>query len=124
MPHTAHSPTSRSLMPRVQENVFHLNPHRLPRPDDAISASRPIFVPVNELLTPLFVSRHTRFLNFTALLSASEFSPDQIASLEGKANHEWEAFIRRISRFSDWSAMLKEARGEWIMQRLGVCTHA
>ncbi|MDP3230630.1 MAG: hypothetical protein Q8N13_22015 [Acidovorax sp.] len=111
-------------MPRVQAKVLHLNP-RFPRLDDpARPENRSIFIPVDELLTPGFVARHTVFADFSALLRASAFGPDHVARLEESTDEEWEKFIRRVSSFSTWAAMLKDARGEWIMHRLGVCTDA
>ena len=110
-------------MPSVQANVLPLD-HRLPRVDPQRPASRAVFIPVDELLTPGFVARHTMFPDFGALLRASAFVPEQVVFLEKTSDDDWEKFIRRVSSFSSWSAMLKDARGEWIMRRLGVCTAA
>lgn len=108
-------------MPRVQQNVVHL---RLPRPDEIRSENRRLYVPVDELLTPRFVARHTTYSDFGSLLHASRFRPDQIVSLEETSDRGWEDFIRGTSRFSSWRAMLKDARGEWIMRRLGFFNEA
>lgn len=110
-------------MSRAQANVLPLN-HRLPRVDPQRPAGRAVFIPVDELLTPGFVARHTMFADFGALLRASAFVPEQVVFLEKTSDDDWEKFIRRVSSFSSWSAMLKDARGEWIMRRLGVCTVA
>ncbi len=64
------------------------------------------------------------FPDFGALLRASAFVPGQVVFLEKTSDDDWEKFIRRVSSFSSWNAMLKDARGEWIMHRLGVCTDA
>ncbi|WP_306554781.1 hypothetical protein [Acidovorax sp.] len=110
-------------MPSVQANILPLD-HLLPRVDPQRPASRAVFIPVDELLTPGFVARHTMFPDFGALLRASAFVPEQVVFLEKTSDDDWEKFIRRVSSFSTWNAMLKDARGEWIMRRLGVCTAA
>ena len=110
-------------MPRAQVNVLPLN-HRLPRVATLRPASRAVFIPVDELLTPGFVARHTIFADFGALLRASAFVPEQVVFLEKTSDDDWEKFIRRVSSFSTWNAMLKDARGEWIMRRMGVCIDA
>ncbi|MFN7152584.1 MAG: hypothetical protein ACK4OE_02750 [Acidovorax sp.] len=110
-------------MPRAQANVLPLD-HRLPRVDPQRTASRAVFIPVDELLTPGFVARHTMFPDFGALLRASAFVPEQVVFLERTSDDDWEKFIRRVSSFSTWNAMLKDARGEWIMRRMGVCIDA
>ena len=63
-------------------------------------------------------------MSFGALLRASAFVPEQVVFLEKTSDDDWEKFIRRVSSFATWSAMLRDARGEWIMRRLGVCTAA
>ncbi|WP_426306980.1 hypothetical protein ACN9MJ_07930 [Acidovorax facilis] len=106
-------------MPRVQANVLPLN-HRLPRVDPHRPSSRAVFIPVDELLTPGFVARHTMFPDFGALLRASALVPEQVVFLEKTSGDDWEKFIRRVSSFSTWTAMLRAARGEWIMHRMGI----
>jgi len=72
------------------------------------------------LLTPSFLSRYTKFSSFAALLGASGFSVERFSNLEERRDRRWDEFIGRASVFSDWSEMLRNARGEWMMQRLGV----
>ncbi len=107
-------------MPRAPNNVLQLNP-RLSRSEVVWPGVQPVYVPVDDLLTPRFLSRHTRFLDFRALLMASAFRPEQIPGLEHTIDPVWEVFIQRVSRFATWRAMLQDARGEWILHRLGVC---
>lgn len=95
---------------------------RLSHPDAAESAS--FRIPVDELLTGRFISRHTKFPSFAALLGASGFSAERFANIEGRTDRSWDEFIGRASDFSDWSEMLRDARGEWMMRRLGILVHA
>ena len=77
-------------------------------------------VPVNQLLTPRFLSRSTAFTSFESLLSASGFSAERFLALDGQPSRLWDHFIRRTSCFPDWKALLRDAQGEWIMLRLGI----
>ncbi len=90
------------------------------RPSSAETGSRSCRIPVDELLTSRFLARHTSFSSFAALFAASGLSPEQFSDLEERTDSCWEQFIQRSSGFSGWSAMLREARGEWFMRRLGI----
>ena len=96
----------------------------LRRSDAAGVESGPCWIPVEELLTSRFLSRHTSSSSFDTLLGASGLSPERFSTLQVRADSTWEAFIRRVSSFSDWNAMLRDARGEWIMQRPGIAVDA
>lgn len=77
-------------------------------------------VPVTELLTPAFVSAHTRFTSADELFEQSGFkieSPDDFTAIP---DAEWDNYIRSISSFSGWKAMLSEAAGAWTKKRLGI----
>ena len=77
-------------------------------------------VPVNELLTPDFVSAHTRFANVEALFAASPFKIETSEDLEAVPDAEMDAYIRSISSFPDWSSMLGAAGELWASKRLGL----
>lgn len=92
----------------------------LTRPRPAGGASSACRVPVDELLTARFLARHTRFPSFAALLAASGFSVERFSKLEGRKDRSWDDFIRGASDYADWSGMLHDARGEWMLGRLGI----
>ena len=77
-------------------------------------------VPIEDLLTPEFVSSHTKFANIEEMFEASGFkikSQDDFAAIP---DADWDAFIRSISAFSDWESMLGEAGAEWATKKLGL----
>lgn len=77
-------------------------------------------VPVKDLLTPAFVSRHTRFTDIDELFAASGFKVETQEDLAAIPDAEWDEFISSVSSFPDWGAMLGEATKEWAMKRLGI----
>ncbi len=77
-------------------------------------------VPIEELLTPEFVSSHTKFANIEEMLEASGFkieSQDDFAAIPDK---DKDKFIRSISAFSDWESMIGEAGSAWAVKKLGL----
>jgi hypothetical protein len=78
------------------------------------------WIAAGDLLTSSFVARHTEYATFDALFHAGGLTAERFANLSRHNDHSWEAFIRKSSCFSDWQSMLREARGEWLMRRLGV----
>ncbi|HID30656.1 MAG TPA: hypothetical protein EYP19_11710 [Desulfobacterales bacterium] len=76
-------------------------------------------VPLNELLTPAFVSKHTRFENVNEMFNASGFKIETQEDFAAIPDDEWDQFIRSISPFPDWQAMLREAGKEWVVKKLG-----
>ena len=108
-------------------NLIRNGPALRPIPPQSSSVgakSRSCRIPVDELLTAQFLSRHTKFENFAALLDASGLNAEGFSNLEGRADNGWDEFMGRVSRYSDWSEMLMDARGEWMMRRLGIVVDA
>jgi hypothetical protein len=97
---------------------------RLEQPPHVEDRLNSVWVPVDDLLPTRFISRNTKFPNFGALLSASGFSPASFSSIGERPCANWDDFIRRSSCFADWKAMLRDARGEWLMRRLGIFVDA
>jgi hypothetical protein len=81
-------------------------------------------VPISDLLTPGFVKRHSRFQNVEQFLSASGLSPCTLADLDPNGRQRWDDFTRLSTKFPAWDAMLREARGEWVMRRMGIIIDA
>lgn len=75
-------------------------------------------VPVTELLTPAFVSKHTRFSSADELFEKSGFKIEGPEDFAAIPDAEWDNYIRSISSFSGWKAMLSEATGAWTKKRL------
>ena len=77
-------------------------------------------VPVSEILTPAFLLRHTPFGSADEMYQASGFKIETPEDFEAIPDEELDAFIRSISSFTDWNAMLNEAGKEWATKKLGL----
>jgi hypothetical protein len=76
-------------------------------------------VPLAELLTSSFLSKHTRFSSADDLFRASGFKVQDQDDLVAIPGDRWDEFIRSVSHFENWKAMLGEATKEWTARRLG-----
>lgn len=76
-------------------------------------------VPIKDLLTPSFISRHTRFADVDEFFAASRFKVESQEDLEAIPDDKWNEYIQSVSSFHDWEAMLGEATKEWAAKRLG-----
>jgi hypothetical protein len=77
-------------------------------------------VPLPELLTDSFVSRHTRYGTIDALIEAGELHARWRGGRGITFGRDWDLFIRSVSRHADWRALLREACAEWKMRRIGL----
>jgi hypothetical protein len=77
-------------------------------------------IPVKELLNSAFLSKYTRFSSVDALFENSGFKIDDAEAFKAIPDDEWDAYIRSISRFSDWKDMMTAAGGDWIKKKLGL----
>ncbi len=76
-------------------------------------------LPMSELLTPEFVSKHTRFSNVNAMFSASGYKFESQEDFAAIPDEKMDEFIRSISSFPNWREMLGEASKEWAARKLG-----
>ena len=77
-------------------------------------------VPMSELLTASFLSRYTRFLSASELFEASGFKVESTEDFKAIPDDQWDDFIRSISSFDSWEAMLAAAGKEWSIKQLGL----
>ncbi|MDB5777928.1 MAG: hypothetical protein JWP93_293 [Polaromonas sp.] len=75
---------------------------------------------LDELLTPEFVSKHTRFANADEMFDASGFEIRNSDDFAAVPDDKWDEFICSVSSFSDWEAMQAEAGSAWAIKRLGL----
>ncbi len=76
-------------------------------------------VSMNELLTPAFISAHTQFGSANEMFGASDFRIESHEDFESIPDDKWDEFVRSVSDFPDWQAMLGEASSEWAARKLG-----
>jgi hypothetical protein len=74
---------------------------------------------VSELLSPSFVSKHTRFSSAEELFEAGGFKVETEEDLAAIPDDLWDLYIQSVSEFKNWQAMLDEAIKEWAMKGLG-----
>ncbi|MCB9990470.1 MAG: hypothetical protein H6867_03690 [Rhodospirillales bacterium] len=77
-------------------------------------------VPIDELLTPTFLLKHTRFSSTDELFEQSGFKIESPEDFEAIPDEEWDNYIRSISNFNDWEAMLSKAGEIWITEKIGL----
>jgi hypothetical protein len=92
----------------------------LASPRTAELGSDPHVVPIGELLTERFLSKHTSFSNVEEFLRASRLDTEQLVELGPRSGALWDHFVRASSGFPDWQSLLREARSEWLIRRLGL----
>jgi hypothetical protein len=81
-------------------------------------------VPLAELLTDSFVSRHTRFGTIDALIAAAELNAHRRGVSGISFGRDWDLFIRSVSRHPGWPALIREACAEWQIRRIGLIIDA
>jgi hypothetical protein len=76
-------------------------------------------VPLNDLLSSEFVSSNTKFSSADEMFEASGFKIESQHDFTAIPDTEWDEFIRSISSFADWQAMLGEACSVWMAEKVG-----
>lgn len=76
-------------------------------------------VPLDALLTPGFLAKHTRFLSTDEMFKASGFDVETTEDFEKIPDEEWNTFIEQNTPFATWSDMLSAAAAEWTRKKLG-----
>jgi hypothetical protein len=76
-------------------------------------------VPIKELLNPTFVSKHTHFSTAEEMFDASGFKLESQEDLAAIPDEKWDDFIRSVSSFGNWQAMLDQAIKDWTAKKLG-----
>jgi len=75
-------------------------------------------VALTEILSPAFMRAHTRFSSFENMLEKSPFTVKTAEDFRAIPDAEWEAYVRRSTKFTSWEAMQKQAGAEWVKARL------
>ena len=77
-------------------------------------------IPITDLLTPEFVTKHTNFANAEEMFNASGFKVETNDDIAKIPDGKWDEFIRSSTSFSDWHKMLGSAGDEWAGKQLGL----
>lgn len=73
-------------------------------------------VPLDELLTPTFLNRHTNFASVEDMFKKSGYNVETMEELERIPEEEWNVFIATNTLFSSWQDMLTAAMSEQVKQ--------
>lgn len=74
---------------------------------------------LNDILTPEFVAKHTRFASASDFFGAGGFDASSQATFEAIPEGQLDAFIRSESSFASWREMLNTAAAAWATRKLG-----
>lgn len=77
-------------------------------------------VPLNDLLTPDFVAKHTKFANAGEMFGAGGFSIKSMEDLKALPGDKINKFISSISSFGDLQSMLGAAGKVWTEKKVGM----
>ena len=77
-------------------------------------------VPLFEFLPPAFMAEHTDFATIDEMFEASGFTVETPEDFAAIPDAEWDAFIARRTRFSDWRTMQEKAAADWISREIGL----
>ena len=77
-------------------------------------------VPVSELLTADFISKHTSFSSADEMFRASRFKIETQEDFTTIRDNDWDDYIRSVSSFDSWQSMLGAAGQEWAKRKLGL----
>lgn len=77
-------------------------------------------IPLPELLTPQFLQKYTNVSSHEELIEKSGFKVESAEDFKAIPDDEWDAYIRSISSFKSWHAMLSEAGTAWATKKLGL----
>jgi hypothetical protein len=80
----------------------------------------PHSIPLTELLTANFISKHTRFSDANEMFSACGFKYETQEDFEAIPEAEFDKFIQTESTFATWHEMLGAAYQEQVKKKLGL----
>lgn len=76
-------------------------------------------IPMDELLSDTFLRKYARISSFSELIEKSGFDVKSEADLRAIPDDAWDSYIRSISSFVSWDAMLSKAFEQWTARKLG-----
>lgn len=77
-----------------------------------------IAVHLGDLVTPEFLSRHSRFAAEDEMFEASGFRIQSSEDFAAIPDDAWDQFIALNTTFSSWRELLAAAQAEWLRRQL------
>lgn len=75
-------------------------------------------VHLGDLVTPEFLSRHSRFSAEDEMFEASGFTIQSAEDFAAIPDDAWDEFIALNTTFSSWHELLATAQSEWLRRQL------
>lgn len=77
-------------------------------------------VSFTDLFPDSFIQRYTDFETMGDLVEASGFKVESTEDFGAIPDDQWDAFIRKSTRFPSWKEMMKVATKEYVVRELGL----
>ena len=77
-------------------------------------------VSFEELFSDAFMRKYTDYGSIDKLVEASGFKVQSQEDFAAIPDDEWDAFIRKSTRFSSWKEMMETATSEYVAKELGL----
>lgn len=71
-----------------------------------------------DLMNPDFISAHSKYADFDALLAASDFKVENAEDFAAIPDDAWDAYINSNTDFDSWLEMQKAAGAEYMKAKL------
>ncbi|WP_338544707.1 hypothetical protein V6W80_15145 [Pseudomonas benzopyrenica] len=75
-------------------------------------------VPFLDLMSPSFISAHSRFDNFDSFARAAGYEVSTQEDLLAIPDEPWDEFVRQETSFADWNEMQHRALGQYLQAKL------
>lgn len=75
-------------------------------------------VPLAEMMTPEFVSTHSRFSDFEEFIASSPFEPKTAEDFLAIPDEAWDAYVAEATDFEGWQQMASVAGRDWLIRKL------
>jgi hypothetical protein len=73
-----------------------------------------------DLFTPEFMNKYTDYKSIGELLQSSGYTINSSEDIEKLPDMEWNEFIQKHTKFSNWKEMNQTALNEYFTRRLGL----
>ena len=75
-------------------------------------------MPIDELMTPKFISSCSKYSDFDELLKFSGFERESLEGFEAIPNEKWDSFIQENTTYESWQEMQEAAGVEYARNML------
>ena len=75
-------------------------------------------MPIDELMTPKFISSCSKYSNFDELLKFSGFERDSLEGFEAIPNEKWDSFIQENTTYENWQKMRMASWNSYVEKKL------